>query len=106
MERELLDDELWEIIQPLLPVPQRRKFYPGRKRLEDRRILAGILFVLQSGIPWTMLPREMGCGSGITCWRRWREWQESGVWAELHQVLLARPRGSDRLDLSGVIADG
>src|SRR6476661_7565388 len=105
MEHDLLDDELWEIVQPLLPVPRRRKFYPGRTRLEDRRILTGILFVLQSGIPWVMLPQEMGCGSGITCWRRWREWQELGVWAELHQVLLAQLRGADRMNLAGVIPD-
>jgi transposase len=89
MKRELVDDELWKIIQPLLPIPRRRKTHPGRKRLDDRRVLTGILFVLESGIPWERLPQEMGCGSGITCWRRWRQWQESGVWTELHQALLA-----------------
>jgi transposase len=41
------------------------------------------VFVLKSGIPWEMLPKEMGCGSGMTCWRRLREWQEAGVWERL-----------------------
>ena len=76
MARELVDDELWEIVQPLLPVKRRRKTHPGRKPLDDRRILTGILFVLQSGIPWEMLPQEMGCGSGMACWRRLRAWQK------------------------------
>lgn len=105
MARELVDDELWEIVEPLLPKPRRRSRYPGRKRLDDRRVLTGILFVLQSGIPWGMLPKEMGCGSGMTCWRRLRAWQKAGVWASLHLVLLSRLRGADRLDFSRVIAD-
>jgi len=105
MAHELVDDELWEIIQPLLPVFKRRKTHPGRKRIDDRRVLTGILFVLQSGIPWEMLPQEMGCGSGMTCWRRLRQWQKAGVWTKLHRVLLARLRGANRLDFSRVVAD-
>jgi transposase len=105
MAQELVDDELWEIVQPLLPVKRRRKKHPGRHRLDDRRVLSGILFVLQSGIPWHMLPQEMGCGSGMTCWRRLRAWQKAGVWTRLHRVLLAELRGADRLDFSRLIAD-
>ena len=105
MARELVDDELWEIVQPLLPVRRRRKTHPGRKPLDDRHVLAGILFVLQSGIPWEMLPQEMGCGSGMTCWRRLRAWQKAGVWRKLHRVLLDKLRGADKLDFSRVIAD-
>ena len=62
----------------------------GRPRLSDRAALTGILFVLRSGLPWEMLPAEMGCGSGMSCWRRVRDWHEAGVWASLHQVLLER----------------
>jgi transposase len=98
MEYELLDDELWEIIRPLLPVPRRRKTYPGRMPLDDRRVLTGILFVLRTGIRWDRLPADMGCGSGATCWRRWRQWQELGVWAELHKILLTRMHGVERLN--------
>ena len=105
MARQLVDDELWEIVEPLLPVQQRRTTHPGRKRLDERRVLTGILFVLQSGLPWDMLPQEMGCGSGMTCWRRARDWQKAGVWDKLHRVLLAKLRNADRLDFSRVIAD-
>ena len=78
MAKELVCDELWEIIEPLLP-PEPPKPQGGRPRVEDRAALSGITFVLKCGIPWEMLPQEMGCGSGVTCWRRLREWQEAGV---------------------------
>jgi transposase len=70
---------LWELIEPLIPQVKRRHHYPGRKRLDDRTVLTGILFVLRTGIPWEYLPQEMGCGSGMTYWRRLREWQEAAV---------------------------
>ena len=54
--------------------------------------------MLKSGIPWEMLPQEMGCGSGVTCWRRLRDWQEAGVWDRLHQTLLDRIGDTDRSD--------
>ena len=88
MSKELITDELWEIIEPLLP-PEPPKPRGGRPRVEYRAAaLAGIIFVLKSGIPWEMLPKGMGCGSGSTCWRRLRDWQEAGVWEVLHRVLL------------------
>ena len=68
MAKPLVDDALWDMIKPLLPLKPRRFRFPGRKRLDDRKVLTGILFVLRSGIPWEMLPKEMGCGSGMTCW--------------------------------------
>lgn len=106
MAKPILDDELWSLIEPLLPVPKpRRARYPGRKPLDDRAVLTGILFVLQSGIPWEMLPQEMGCGSGMSCWRRLRDWQAAGVWDRLHEVLLAKLRAADRIDWSRVIVD-
>jgi transposase len=106
MAHELVDDELWAEVEPLLPKPKaRRRIFPGRKPLDNRKCLSGILFVLRSGIPWEMLPKEMGCGSGMTCWRRLHEWQEAGVWDRLHQVLLARLREADKLDFSRAVAD-
>jgi transposase len=96
MSKELVSDELWEIIEPLLP-PESPKPKGGRPRIDDRAALSGIVFVLKSGIPWEMLPKEMGCGSGSTCWRRLREWQEAGVWEELHRVLLDRLGEADRI---------
>ncbi len=106
MAKPLVDDELWELIQPLLPPPKPRRWrYPGRKRLRDRPALTGILFVLKSGIPWEMLPKEMECGSGMTCWRRLREWQEAGVWQNLHELLLAKLREADQIDWSRAVVD-
>ena len=101
MAKPLVDDELWQLIQPLLPPPKPRRWrYPGRKPLTNRQALTGILFVLKSGIPWEMLPKEMGCGSGMSCWRRLRDWQEAGVWQKLHELLLAKLRQRDRIDWS------
>jgi transposase len=76
MAKELVTDELWEAIKPLLPEePEKPK--GGRPRIDDRAAFTGILFVLKSGIPWEMLPQEMRCGSGMTCWRRLKEWHEA-----------------------------
>jgi transposase len=105
MPKPLLDDRLWAIIEPLLPRKRRRKRYPGRPPLSDRQVLTGILFVLQSGIPWEMLPKEMGCGSGMTCWRRLKAWQQAGVWDRLHRVLLSKLRQADKVDFSRAVAD-
>ena len=97
MAKELVSDELWEVIEPLLP-PEPPKSQGGRPRVDDRAALTGIIFVLKSGIPWEMLPQEMGCGSGVTCWRRLRAWQEAGVWERLHQVLLDRLGEADQIE--------
>ena len=105
MARPLVSDELWELIEPLIPKVARRHRFPGRKRLDDRKVLTGILFVLQTGIPWEYLPQEMGCGSGMTCWRRLAAWNEAGVWDELHLVLLKKLRGAKSLDWSRVVID-
>ena len=72
MAKPLLDDALWELIEPHLPRRARQK--TGRPRVPDRAALTGIIFVLISGCPWKYLPKEMGCGSGMTCWRRLRDW--------------------------------
>jgi transposase len=106
MAKPLLDDKLWTLIEPLLPPPRpRRVRCPGRKPLAPRQVLTGILFVLKSGIPWTMLPQELRCGSGMACWRYLRAWQQAGVWQRLHAVLLAKLREADRLDWSRAAVD-
>jgi transposase len=98
MASPLVPDELWEVVETLIPEVERRYRYPGRKRVPDRQVLAGILFVLKTGIPWEALPQEMSCGSGVTCWRRLREWQEQGVWQKLHEVLLAKLNAAGEID--------
>lgn len=106
MAKPLVDDELWAIVEPLMPTPKPRRFrHPGRKPISNRAALTGIIFVLQTGIPWAWLPAEMGCGSGMTCWRRLRDWQAAGVWEAIHQAILDHLRAAGRLDLYRVIAD-
>ena len=99
MAKPLVTDELWEVIEPLLP-EEGPKPKGGRPRLDDRAALTGILFVLKTGIPWEMLPKEMGCGSGMTCWRRLKEWHEARVWRRLHRMLLDRLGTADLIDWS------
>jgi transposase len=67
---ELISDELWSFIEPLLPPPKPRRFkYPGRKPMDPRKALTGIVFILKTGIPWELMPQELGYGSGMSCWR-------------------------------------
>src|SRR6516165_6212596 len=101
----IVSDELWELIEPLLPRVERRFRYPGRKRLPDRQALQGILFVLHTGISWPHLPLELGFGSGVTCWRRMDEWQKAGVWERLHELLLARLRAAGEIEWSRAVVD-
>ena len=104
----LLTDELWAVVGPLLPkrhVSETRRKRGGRPRVPDRAALSGILFVLRTGIPWQYLPREMGCGSGSTCWRRLQAWQRRGVWKRLHEALLERLAEADQIDWSRAVVD-
>jgi transposase len=92
------------MMAPLLP---KRRAQPkgGRPWVDDRATLNGVLYVLRSGIPWRMLPPELGYGSGVTCWRRLREWQRHGVWRRLHQVMLERLAAADRIDWTRAALD-
>ncbi len=102
--QDLVTDDLWDAIAPLLP-PEPPKPKGGRPRRDDRAALVGILFVLRSGIPWELLPQELGCGSGMTCWRRLRDWQAAGVWHRLHRVLLDRLGSAGQIDWSRASVD-
>ena len=104
MARPLLPDALWKIIEPLLPkhAPSPRG---GRPRLDDRKALTGILFVLKTGLPWEDLPAELNCGCGMTCWRRLADWQADGTWDKIHAVLLARLDRAGKLDWSKCAID-
>ena len=104
MAKPLVSDELWAIVAPLLP-PEPPKPRGGRPRVPDRACLTGIIFVLKSGIPWELLPQELGCGSGMTCWRRLRDWQKAGVWEALHHELLDRLGSAGQIDWSRASLD-
>ena len=99
---QLVDDELWELVKPLLPsrTPQRT----GRPRVSDRAAFTAIVFVLVTGVPWRLVPRQIGC-SGVTAWRRLREWQRAGVWERVHRELLRRLNAVGRIDWSRGLVD-
>jgi transposase len=104
MAKQLVTDKLWAILEPLIPpTPPRPK--GGRPRIPDRAALTGILFVLKTGVQWEWLPQEMGCGAGMTCWRRLRDWQLAGVWQHLQEEILHRLRHADRIDFSRASLD-
>ena len=104
MAKLLITDDLWKMVEQLLP-PEQPKPKGGRPRLNNRLVPTGILFVLKTGIPWEMLPPEMGCGSGMTCWRRLRDWQQAGVWERLHRTFLERLSLADQIDWSRASID-
>jgi transposase len=106
MAKPLVSDERWDLLQPLLPPRKPRRFrYPGRKPIDDRKALTGIRFVLKTAIPWQDLPVEMGCGCGMSCWRRLAAWQQAGVWFRLHHVLLRKLDAADKIDWSRAAID-
>ncbi len=100
----VIEDELWDRIEPLLPPWPDRS--PGPRPVLDRLCLQGILFVLYTGIGWEDLPQELGCGSGMTCWRRLKRWTDAGVFDRLHQLLLAELNAAGRIDWSRAAMDG
>ena len=104
MAKPLLADELWKRIEPLLP-PEPPKPKGGRPRVPNRQALTGILFVSRTGCAWEFLPQELGSGSGMTCWRRLRDWQVAGVWKKVWQVLLDELGLADAIDWSKVVFD-
>lgn len=104
MAKPLIPEGLWKVIEPLLP-PEPPKPKGGRPRIPDRAALSGIVFVLRSGLQWEMLPQEMGCGSGMTCWRRLRDWEKAGVWEKLHKVLLDTLNQEGEIDWSRASLD-
>jgi transposase len=109
MAKPLVPDGLWELIRPLLPRRRERtgrgSRKGGRPAVGDREALCGILFVLKTGVPWEHLPREMGCGSGMTCWRRLRDWTRAGVWERLHHSLLTKLNAAGKIDWSRAVVD-
>ncbi len=104
MAMDLLPDELWAEVEPLLP-PHRAQPKGGRPWAEDRPCLLGIIFVLRTGMPWQMMPKELGSPSGSTCWRRLRDWTLAGVWTQVHQRLLNRLGKLGEIDWSRGIID-
>jgi transposase len=98
-------ETLWREVESLIPVPERRFRYPGRKRFSERACLEGILTVMRWGLPWARLPNEQGRPSGKTCWRRFDQWQQAGVWPQLVARLQKRLAQADQVDWERAIVD-
>lgn len=87
MADRFVSEELWDAVRPSLP-QEGSKPKGGRPKVSDRDCLEGIVFVLRTGAAWNAIPRSLGVGSGVTCWRRFRDWSEAGVWPSVwHRVL-------------------
>jgi transposase len=107
MTDDLIDDDFWALIEPLLPSrPPRNRQHAGRRPSSDRAALSGIVYVLRTGIPWNLLPRELGTSSGAVCCRRWVTWQEAGVWDRIRETLLAELLRRGMPDVARTIAGG
>jgi transposase len=104
MSHASLPEELWEVIEPLLPPDTQPGSQGGRPRTLNKVVVRGIFFVLCTGIRWEDLPSEIGC-CGMTCWRRLRDWQFLSIWDQLHRLLLAGLRKAGKLDVSLTIVD-
>ncbi|WP_344626874.1 IS5 family transposase [Kitasatospora arboriphila] len=104
---DLVPDDLWERVAPLLPPrPPRRHRYPGRLPADDRAALRGIVYVLGKSVSWRDVPAERTGCSGITAWRRLRDWTDAGVWPRLHELLLAELRAEGLLEMDDAAIDG
>jgi transposase len=104
MSFTLLPEPLWNEISSLLP-PEPPKPKGGRPRIPDRKALTGILFILRTGSPWRFLPQELGCGSGVSCWRRLHDWTQAGIWPKVHYRLLTALGRKGQIDLSHGVID-
>src|SRR5688500_5872449 len=104
MAVELLPDELWDEVEPLLP-GHRPQPKGGRPPVDDRLCLRGLIFILRSGMAYALLPTEVFGVSGVTCWRRLRDWTRAGVWPELHRRILNRLGKLGQIDQSKAVID-
>jgi transposase len=98
-----LTKEQWAAICIHLPQPK-ASARGGRPRVADRRCLGGILWILWTGAQWRELPRRYGSPS--TCWRRLKQWEESGVLLKLWRTFLAQLNDQQKLRWDECFADG
>ncbi|MET8421970.1 transposase [Streptomyces sp. NPDC005134] len=100
----LVPQGLWEIFQDVVPEPPVRPQGGGRRRCDDRAVLAAIIFVATSGCTWRQLPPVFGA-SWQTVHRRFTDWSMGRVWAKLHRVVLDRLGANGELDWSRCAID-
>jgi transposase len=98
-------DDFWQVAQPLIPVPARRPQGGGKRRADDRAVLAAIVYLVQAGCSWAKLPAVMFGVGRSTVHRRFTEWTEAGLWVRLHQQFLHRLGVVSEVDWSRVVVD-
>jgi transposase len=102
----LVPDQLWELVEPLLPPPPPREHGGAPRQIPDRACFAAVVFMLPTSTPWELLPaRELGCGSWSTVYRRFTRWAGAGLFDQLHLVLLDKLGEAGRLDWRRVSVD-
>jgi len=75
-----IPDALWEKIEPLLP-PELPRPRGGRPRMDNRKAMEAILYILHTGCKWKAIPRSMGAGSTVQ--RRFQEWRKAGLFQRM-----------------------
>jgi transposase len=102
----LVSDELWAIVEPLLPPPPRPPYGGRRRTISERNCFAAIVYMARASTPWRLLPaKELGCGSPATAWRRLAEWAKAGVFDQVHLDILDRLGEQGRLHWSRASVD-
>ena len=99
----VVDDQLWELIAPLLMSTKPRK-KPGRPRRDNRGIFNGLIWIMRTGSQWVALPKDFGPKS--TVHERYSEWVATGALAKVWEVVLREYDGEIGLDWSWLAADG
>ena len=96
MARSDMSDLEWEFIKAVLPNKTR-----GKKRVDDRRVINGIFYVLRTGIPWADLPSEYG--PPTTVYNRFNRWAKAGVWVQVFETLAEKSPDSMQFIDSSII---
>ena len=103
---KLVPDDLWALVEPLLPPPPRPPYGGRHRTIPERNCLAALVFMARTSTPWALLPaKELGCGSASTAWRRLDQWAKAGVFDKLHLAILDRLGLAGRLDWSRASVD-
>ncbi|CUU53788.1 Putative transposase of IS4/5 family (DUF4096) [Parafrankia irregularis] len=100
----LVPDELWELVEPLLPPFTPRPQGGGTAPAEERAVLTAVVYVLTSGCAWRDLPPSFGV-SVPTAHRRFQAWTRAGLWPRLHRAVLDRHGAAGNVDWASAIVD-